>query len=290
MNRQYNKVKLNEMFGVDQNAVTAEIPQVKKRKKHKKRTVFDYVTGIIVELCLVTSILIAGFLGWQIFWTSYQVSGEVDQAITQFQSEHPAAPPSSDDGQVTEPTHHTDAPPAYNQPSPGEIFGVLHIPSWDYMRTPLASGVGAGVLDHGYAGWYDNTQLPGEVGNFATAGHRRTYGNNFRYINHLQNGDQLVVETDNAYIVYEVFNHEIVTPDQVNVIAPVPNHPEMQPTERLITLTTCNSGLDTSDYGQYGNSHRWITYGRFLYWTDKSEGKPSVIVDETNANPEGKEI
>ena len=82
MNRQYNKVKLNEMFGVDQNAVTAEIPQVKKRKKHKKRTVFDYVTGIIVELCLVTSILIAGFLGWQLFWTSYQVSGEVDQAIT----------------------------------------------------------------------------------------------------------------------------------------------------------------------------------------------------------------
>lgn len=281
MNRQYKKVTMGEMFGVDQNAVTSEIPQVEPRKKH---TVFDYISGIIVELCLVGSILIAGFLGWQLFWTSYQVSSGVDQAITQFQSEHPADPP------VTEPTHRTDAPPTYNQPSPGEIFGVLHIPSWDYMRTPLASGVGAGVLDHGYAGWYDSTQLPGEVGNFAVAGHRRTYGNNFRYINHLQNGDQVVVETDNAYIVYEVFSHEIVTPDQSNVIAPVPNHPEIQPTERLITLTTCNNGLDTSDYGQYGNSRRWITYGRFMYWTDKSEGKPSVIVDETNANPEGKEI
>lgn len=287
MNQQFNKTTIGDLLGVDQDAVTSEIPKVKPRKRH---TVFDYVTGIVVELCLVGSILIGGFLGWQLYWTSYQVSGEVDQAITQFQEDHPAAPPpASEDGQAVEPTHHTDAPPLATQPEAGEIFGVLHIPSWDYMRTPLASGVGSDVLDHGYAGWYDGTQLPGEVGNFAVAGHRRTYGNNFRYINHLQNGDQLVVETKDSYIVYEVFNYEIVTPDQVDVIAPVPNHPEMQPSDRLITLTTCNNGLDTSDYGQYGNSHRWITYGRFSYWTDKSEGKPSVIIDETNVNPEGVE-
>ena len=47
----------------------------------------------------------------------------------------------------------------------------------------------------------------------------------------LQKGDVIVVETKASYIVYTVDRHVIVTPDKVEVIAPVPPRPGAKPTQ-----------------------------------------------------------
>lgn len=252
----------------------------------KRPSLIEGIGLLFVELCLVLGLISAGFVAWQVWWTSYQVEARVDEAIRQFERMNPAQAPGGND--FVEPIHRTDDPPKAVIPTPGETFGLLHFPTWGYMRTPFSVGTGAGVLDQGYAGWYEDTQGPGEIGNFALAGHRLTYGNNFRQIHKLRAGDPLVVETDRAYLVYEVIDYEIVTPDEGRVLYPVPNAPMATPTERFITLTSCNDGLDTSDGGQWGNSHRWITYGKLSYWTDKAEGKPSVVLHEEINDPSGR--
>ena len=53
------------------------------------------------------------------------------------------------------------------------------------------------------------TTQPGGVGNFSVAGHRRTYGNNFRWIDRLTQGDKVVVEVDDRYLVYSMVSSEI---------------------------------------------------------------------------------
>ena len=54
------------------------------------------------------------------------------------------------------------------------------------------------------------TTQPGGVGNFSVAGHRRTYGNNFRWIDRLTQGDKVVVEVDDRYLVYSMVSSEII--------------------------------------------------------------------------------
>ena len=165
-----------------------------------------------------------------------------------------------------------DAPPIIDEPAYGETFGVLHVPKWDWMQIPITQGTTKEILDTGNAGHYVETQLPGQVGNFALAGHRRTYGNNFRRVDILTPGDQLVVETKDAYLVYEMDSFEIVLPSAVGVLLPVPNEPGVKPTQRLMTMTTCHP--------EFGNSERYIVYSKFAFWTTKDDGVPQILLDE----------
>jgi LPXTG-site transpeptidase (sortase) family protein len=57
-------------------------------------------------------------------------------------------------------------------------------------------------------------------------------------------GDDFVVETRTSWYVYEVFQTHIVTPRSVEVVAPVPNKPGAKPTQKDMTLTTCNPKWD----------------------------------------------
>ena len=54
----------------------------------------------------------------------------------------------------------------------------------DYAR-PVVEGAARPVLAHG-VGHYAGTAEPGEVGNFAVAGHRTTYGKPFNEIDTLR--------------------------------------------------------------------------------------------------------
>ena len=51
---------------------------------------------------------------------------------------------------------------------------------------------------------YADTQLPGEVGNFAVAGHRNGNGEPFINIDKLRTGDAVIVETKSWWYVYRV--------------------------------------------------------------------------------------
>ena len=102
---------------------------------------------------------------------------------------------------------------------------------------------------------YRNTALPGEVGNFAMAGHRVGKGEPFLNMDKLRAGDSVIVETGSAWYVYRVKGQqhglskrdadgvpgrEIVSPSDGDVLLPVPDHPGAAPTEPLLTMTTCH--------------------------------------------------
>lgn len=243
------------------------------RKKPLTRTgrIVSGTIGVIGELLITAAVVLALFAVWQLYWTSFQVSGQVREAVTSFSEEH--KPASTNLGEVR-----TDAPPTLNtNPAENEIYGLLHVPKWDWMRIPLAEGIGSTVLDQGYAGHYPDTVQAGGIGNFSVAGHRRTYGNNFRWIDRLVAGDPVVVDLQDHYLVYEVDRYEIVSaadPDNVRVIAPVIGDLSFSqiPTERWMTMTTCHP--------EYGNTERYIVHLKFKSWTPKNTGVPAELVDE----------
>jgi len=135
-------------------------------------------------------------------------------------------------------------------------------------------GTTDGDLDRG-PGHYVSSQLPGQIGNFAVAGHRVGKGEPFLNLDKLRPGDKIVVQTASNWYVYSVLGsqsaylaasritdpasreraiaaalaapdsqgvrgREIVGPTAVQVIDPVPDHPLATATRALLTLTTCH--------------------------------------------------
>jgi sortase A len=132
----------------------------------------------------------------------------------------------------------------------------------------IVEGVSVADLRVG-PGHYPGTALPGQVGNFAVAGHRATHGNGFMRLNELVPGDLVVVEVQDAWLTYRVTGHEVVDPSDVSVIAPVPGDPGVPPTQPLITLTTCDPW--------YSAAHRLIVHGKLQSVTPKSAGLPAAL-------------
>lgn len=216
---------------------------------------------IIGELLLTVGTVLLLYVFWQLWWTTFEVQGGMRERIESFQQ---ASPTVEEYVEI----RRTDDPPTVPPVPHGEVFGVLHVLKWD-MQIPIAQGTTPDVLNNGDAGHYVDTQMPGEIGNFAIAGHRRTYGNNFRRVDIMEEGDPIVVETDQAWLVYEVTGHDIVLPSATDVILPVPNEPGVVPTERIMTMTTCHP--------EFGNSHRYILWSKMAYWVPKDQGIPEVL-------------
>lgn len=231
--------------------------------------------GVFGELLLTAGVLLILFLVWQLWYTSIAAVSEGKELVNDFYNdpaivEAPRIP-------VTDAELRTDEPPI-SEPN-GDVIGTLIVPKW-YGHTlnnmAILEGTSSSVLDRAVAGHYVNTAGPGEIGNFSLAGHRRSYGNSFRYVHMLEPGDQIIVSTATTWYVYEVEYDHLVLPSQVEVIAPVPGQPNEEPTERYLTLTTCA----TSDGGEWGNSHRWITHAKFIGWMDRADGMPEQVVDD----------
>ncbi|MBF1665289.1 MAG: class E sortase, partial [Rothia sp.] len=164
-----------------------------------------------------------------------------------------------------------NTPPAgLSEPGHGEVFGVVYIPKFgsDYQR-PATQGTSSDVLDSLGLGHYEGSAMPGQVGNFSLAGHRQTRGKVLNDIDLLTEGDHIYVRTKDGYYTYTVYSHEIVQPDQVEVIEPVPGQPGVAPTERLLTLTTCHP--------RYGDTERYIVHARLESWRPAAAGAPAEI-------------
>lgn len=141
----------------------------------------------------------------------------------------------------------------------GEGFAFLRIPSFglDYVRVVL-EGTDEDKLTEG-PGHYPDSALPGEVGNFAMAGHRVSRGSPFLNLDQLEPGDAIIVETSDSWFVYRMLGdsaaddvdgipgREIVDPSAVEVVAPVPGRPGAEPTRSLLTLTTCHPKFSAAE-------------------------------------------
>lgn len=239
----------------------------RRHRRRKKRFTIYTLINIIGELCITLSVILGLFIIWQVYYTTWEVSDQKKQAVEQF---HKNAPVLSH--KIAKDLHYDD-PPEIAHPKLGEVFGTLYVPTWKTDPMPIGEGEHPAVIDRGYAGHYKDTALPGQTGNFSLAGHRLTYGNNFDKLPELKPGDPVIVETKDIWLVYKMTEHQIVVPEQVEVIAPVPNKPFETPTDKLMTMTTCS----TSTGGRWGNTHRWITHAKFDHWIKKSDGIPAEL-------------
>jgi sortase A len=164
----------------------------------------------------------------------------------------------------------------------GTGIAVLYIPRLgrDYHFTIVegSSVPNDSQLEKGPA-HYRDTALPGEIGNFAVAGHRVGKGEPFLNIDKLRAGDAVIVETKGWWYVYRVLGEpaganpqdvkeqvatapdgtpvmlpgrEIVDPGAGQVVFPVPDNDGVKATKALMTMTTCHP--------KFTASHRMIIY------------------------------
>ena len=252
------------------------MPRHRRARPPRGRRIVDSIIHGVGELLITGGLVVALFLVWQLWWTSIDAQEKAQVHSAAFEQTQVESP-------RVEGTRHTEDPPPVDAVGYGGTIGILVVPRWYGVTNnnmPILEGTGPDVLDQAAAGHYPDTQQLAEVGNFAIAGHRRTNGNSFRRIDLLQEGDEIIVVTKDIWYVYTVTGHEIVDPSDVEVIAPVPDDPTSAPTQRMITLTTCNG----STTGEWGNDQRWIVHGTLSYWMPRSEGRPSSIVNDPEVN------
>lgn len=137
-----------------------------------------------------------------------------------------------------------------SDPGPAIGLALLRIPAFgaDY-EVPILQGIDADTLASG-VGHYPSTAAPGQVGNFAIAGHRVTHGQPFAHLLRLNAGDDVIVETRTAIYTYELDTapRDLTVPDTASwVLDPVPGHPDTKPTKALLTLTTCQDLFHSPD-------------------------------------------
>jgi len=206
------------------------------------------VRGMGVVL-LVAGLGLLGWVGWQYFGTGITSNHAMDDLKRDLH----------DDWQPS-----VAKPPAAKAEA-GTPIVLLRIPKFgkDWEK-PVLEGVAKDDLTRGI-GHYPETQLPGEPGNFAIAGHRVTHGSPFGRLLELKKGDQVVVETADAVYTYELDGSPrdlTVEPADNWVLEPVPGKPRETPATSIITLTTCQDLFHSPD--------RSVAFGHLV----KADKKP----------------
>ncbi|MEO6116360.1 MAG: class E sortase [Pseudolysinimonas sp.] len=234
------------------------------KKKRPRRRVS--VVGVLGELLITAGVLVLLFLGWQQWLGDIIVGNQLyGQSVQQSQQWIKAAGPTKN--ATVDPA----APPVITASlSSGKVFGYLYIPRFgsDYAR-PIAQGTSLGVLNKGNLGHYPTTQMPGAVGNFMVASHRKAYGGDLEHINNLRVGDHIFVGTADGWYQYTFRNLQFVTPTDVAILDPVPDQPGLQPGDRIITLQSCNPFFSTAE--------RIMAYGTFDTFYPIAGGPPAEI-------------
>ena len=189
-------------------------------------------------------LLIAGLAS--LGWVGYQYLGTNAAAEQAFQDEK---------GQLREewdqkPAADGKEEKAKGKPIPGKAIALLRIPSFgkDY-EVPILSGVDEKTLGRGI-GHFDETAMPGQVGNFSIAGHRITHGQPFARLLELKSGDQIVIETRDAIYTYQLDTPPkdlTVKANETWVTDPVPGTKDGKPTKAGITLVTCEDLFHSPD-------------------------------------------
>lgn len=265
--------------------------------------------GVVLLLFVVYEVYVTDFFGAQ---KQDQVKAEMQQRWSGGVATDIGPAPSDadgddgggDDGALVAPSAQVVDPAARTRTYDTEIgqgFANLDIPVFgaDYSFT-IVEGTTAEDL-YGNPGHYDDTQYPGELGNFAVAGHRVSKGAPFNALGTLNSCDAIVVETKDEWFVYRVLpmaeeaagwdassrpqcagvapltdayagvvGREIVDPSDYEQVLPIPHvnatGPQALalPTQRLITLTTCHP--------QFSDKQRMIIHGVLTKTYAKADG------------------
>jgi sortase A len=155
--------------------------------------------------------------------------------------------------------------PVVDKPIPGAGVARLYIPrlgkDWVVVE-------GVEPKDIKLApGRYPKSQLPGQLGNFAIAGHRMP--SIFWDLDKVKVNDPMVAETRTGWYVYTVSKVFIIKPTRTSVVAANPDDPGSPATKKLLTITTCNPKWD--------NYERLVVQAEMVREQPKSAGRPAEL-------------
>jgi sortase A len=195
------------------------------------------------EVLITVGVLLLLFTVWQLWWTDVVANRASARIVEELRDDFTRQPGAARGG----------AAPAG---PPAGAIALMYVPrlGTDWVR-PVLEGTDRDVLTRG-VGHYAGTADPGEVGNFAVAGHRTTHGRPFHDIDALREDDHVVVETAESVYVYAVTGSEVVPPTDVAVIAPVPDEPGEPPTDEVLTMTSCHP--------RYSAAERYVVHASLV--------------------------
>lgn len=246
----------------------ASAPRAQAPAKPRRRATFSSVLG---ELLITVGVVVLMYVAWQM-WIGDIIYGAENNAKGAALSEQwekeaaelPALP------ELKDPADQYPMPELAH-PADAEVFGNMIVPAWgaDY-KVPMAGGVTRPrTLDKGHVGLYPQSVMPGEIGNLTFAAHRTTWGAPFNKMAELRVGDAIVVEMPGGWYTYRFRNIEYVKPNEVAVLADVPQHPGIPANERYITLTSCAPKLSLAE--------RIVGYGVFESYQPRQLGAPDSV-------------
>lgn len=223
---------------------------------------------VIGELLLVAGVAVFGYIVWQPWHTGVTVTAKQTELSAELSDKWAKEAPEAEwDGVV----------PVTPVPQPAETFAVLHVPAFG---TTYANKVAETTdwwtvlnLDDKGIGHYEMTQMPGEPGNFALAGHRSgPLINSFREVMNLRIGDPLFVETADGWYTYRFRSIEYVLPNEVDVLNPFPRLEGAVGDDQILTLTTCHPRWAGSD-------ERAIAYAVYEDFQPHSAGRLAELME-----------
>lgn len=212
------------------------------------------VVRVFGELILTCGVVALLYCGYSLYWTTYEASAAADQDVQSLQQEWKrdrdavTPTPAAARGGRTPLRPGKPSQGRQEAPRPSASFALLRIPRLrgDWVK-PVFEGRGLGLggiasedLGRGGVVHYPGTAQPGELGNFAVAGHRATNGAPFADLDQVEVGDEIAVETKKRNYTYTVTKTSIVSPTSTEVLAPVPGRPGATPDKAWLTLTTCH--------------------------------------------------
>ncbi|MER6026477.1 class E sortase [Streptomyces sp. NPDC001851] len=216
------------------------------------------IVRTVSELCITVGALIVLFVAYVLFWTGVRADSAMNDQIDQLHrqwSKGSARPVA-----VTKPERHRY----------GSAFAIMYIPRLGFTwNKPVLEGTGRDVLARGLA-HYRGTARLGQTGNFAVAGHRRTYGDPFLDFPKLRPGDAVVLTDGTTWFTYRIDKGPYKTvPTDVEVIDPVPRKSGYTRPGRYLTLTTCDP--------EWGHSHRLIVWAHLDSTQSVEAGEPAAL-------------
>ena len=222
-------------------ATVTQDPESGERTARRRSPSLLTIVGIVL---LAAGLACLGYVGYQYLGTDV-VSQRSFQRETGGLREQWRSGPTQDPADRT-----TTTGTQKTTPVPGSAIALIRIPRFgDDFEVPIVAGTALKDLSRG-VGHYDGTADPGQVGNFALAGHRITHGQPFAKLLTLRKGDKVVVETRDAVYTYvmDTSPADLTVKETAGwVLDPVPDHPGTPPTEALITLTTCQDLFHSPD-------------------------------------------
>lgn len=207
-----------------------------RRRDRRRGWTFWIGLGLVLA-----GLSILGWIGWQLYGTNYVSQQRHHDTVDQLEQEW-AKPPSQAREDV--------------ETKQGKAYAIVRIPAFgDDFAVPVLEGVEDDALASGI-GHFETSAGPGEVGNYALAGHRVTHGEPLRNMPDLEAGDEIIVETRDTIYTYvlDTGGDELRVPFTAGwVVEPHPVNPDsdgvnpLEDKDRLITLTTCAELFHTDD-------------------------------------------